>query len=295
MRGCFLLSLVALGAPAVAHAAEPVVLEPSGPWRLDYAEQKCRLARMFGEGENRHALFFEQSGPSAEFGFTAAGPGFKRFRASRDVKLQFGDRQEPRETEPFLGELSGIGTAVIYSALTLEHDPDNPRDDSVVEEKLLTSLPEPEMSTASQADLVRLSQGKRSVEIRTGNLEAPMKALVTCTHDLVDHWGLDVEKHKTLTRMPYWLNVDSVARRIQKKYPSSALRIGEQGIMRLRVIVEKDGSVSECMIENATEVEALESPACQDMRKAQFDPALDANGEPMRSFYTTSIVYRINA
>ena len=61
----------------------------------------------------------------------------------------------------------------------------------------------------------------------------------------------------------------------------------------MRVIVEADGSVSECFVENSTETERLESPACREMLKSEFEPARDAEGQPMRSFYASSISYVI--
>ena len=87
--------------------------------------------------------------------------------------------------------------------------------------------------------------------------------------------------------------IQSLVTRRQKVLPE-ALRKGESGIFRLRVIVEADGKISDCVINNATITESLESPACREMRGANFEPALDKDGNPMRSFYTTQIVYRIN-
>ena len=93
--------------------------------------------------------------------------------------------------------------------------------------------------------------------------------------------------------MVKWKNEKKIARRIQKKYTRSALNRGEQAILRMRVIVEADGTVSECEIYDATKTERIETNACEEMDRAEFDPALDANGNPMRSFYTSNIIYQI--
>lgn len=63
--------------------------------------------------------------------------------------------------------------------------------------------------------------------------------------------------------------------------------------MRLRVIVNPQGRVEDCAIIKATETEKLELPACKVMEDATFEPALDAAGQPMRSFYATTITYVI--
>jgi hypothetical protein len=50
--------------------------------------------------------------------------------------------------------------------------------------------------------------------------------------------------------------------------------------------------VESCTILKATQTEQLESPACKVMQRAQFEPARDAAGQPFRSLYVTSIIYR---
>src|SRR3546814_10235975 len=79
------LAVLACLAASPARAADdaPVVLEPSSQWNVDFAEDRCRLARTFGGEGNRHILLFEQGGPTAAFGLTVAGPQFERFKTDR--------------------------------------------------------------------------------------------------------------------------------------------------------------------------------------------------------------------
>lgn len=116
--------------------------------------------------------------------------------------------------------------------------------------------------------------------------------LNTCTQDMISDWGLDVAQHLAATRRPQWNNEMEIARRLQAQYPAAALRQGVQAILRLRVIVGVDGKVEKCQIDAATTNE-LESPACREMENAEFEPALDAEGQPFRSYYATSIIYRV--
>jgi len=97
-----------------------------------------------------------------------------------------------------------------------------------------------------------------------------------------------------MSRLPRWTNEQAVVRRIQATYPLQALRRGESGIIRLRVTVEEDGSISDCILDKATIAESLDPPACREMRRAEFEPALDKGGNPMRSFYQTNIIYRVS-
>ena len=43
------------------------------------------------------------------------------------------------------------------------------------------------------------------VRVETGSLRAPIEALQVCADDLLTVWGLDIEKHKTMT-VPAILN-----------------------------------------------------------------------------------------
>ena len=96
------------------------ILEASSPWNVNYGEEQCRLSRVFGPEDQKHLIFFEQWGPGSDFGFTAAGPSFDRFKGARPTYWRTFDGQEPHRTEPFRGNVDKVGSAIIYSALDLE-------------------------------------------------------------------------------------------------------------------------------------------------------------------------------
>ena len=62
----------------------------------------------------------------------------------------------------------------------------------------------------------------------------------------------------------------------------------------MRVMVNEAGAVTDCHLERATKLESLNSPACKEMQRATFEPALDRDGTAMPSYYATTIVYRVN-
>lgn len=289
MRALLCLSLVPLAAMPVSPAsAKPVEIAPSTPWNADYGEGRCRLTRLFGEGESRHLLFIDQYGPSEAFGLTVAGPAYRRFGNRQRTALRFYDSQRPHRTEPYTGEVDGFGTGVIYSNVSLEHGTDHEED-----EEASASLPQLDIRFADQARFVGLLQRASEVRLMTGPLGKAFAELNKCTQGLVNSWGVDAAAHLAATRAPRWTNQDAVVRRIQANYPRSALGAGQQGIVRMRVIIDQAGAVEQCTLLNVTQADKLQSPACEAMREARFEPALDASGQPMRSFMTTSIAYQI--
>ncbi|HEY6965686.1 MAG TPA: energy transducer TonB [Erythrobacter sp.] len=281
------LACLAMLAAAPARA-EPVVIQPSSPWNVDFGDDKCRLARFFGEGEYRHLLSFEMYWPDVGAGMMVAGPAMKPFASLRQTDLQFYAAQAPRETEPFGGRAGEYGDALIYSSVRLTES--GPPQESY--EDVETSLPGLDTAFGEKAGFVRLKQGRAEIRLETGPMGKAFELLNQCTLGLVESWGLDPEKHRTLTRMARWTNSRALVRRIQESYPIAALSTGEQGILRMRVIVSETGTVESCTLLKSTVTRNLDSPACKFMQRATFEPALDAEGKPMRSYFVTSITYR---
>lgn len=260
-------------------------LEPSTDWNIEFGEKTCRLARIFGEGENKHILIVEQSGPSELFTLTIAGPEMKKYRQIITRLALKPDEGFP-QTYGDPAEVVGYGPGEVFTSLKIGK-PDESTD------RELRVLPHIDLDEAAKIERVVYGHGGSALSFETGDMSAPFQALNVCAADFVRAWGLDEEKHRSFKKMAVWKNDGDVAKLIQKKYTRAALKRGEQAIFRMRVIVETDGSVSGCMLADATQTERLESNACDEMAKAEFAPALDKEGNPMRSFYLTNIIYRI--
>lgn len=279
------LSVLAAAAPA---QADVVTLKPSSPWNADFGEDRCRLAGYFGEGEDRHLLFFEQYWPAPGAGLTAAGKSFNRFNNGAATALHTGEGRPPLETRPFKGDVEGVGDALVYSGINLAYGQAEPEQAAAA-----GGLPALDTRYASGVEYLSFRQRGQEVRFDTGSLGKAFEVLNQCTAGLLTVWGLDAEQHKTAQRLPQWTNGEDVARKIMARYPRGASAIGEQGIMRLRVIVNEAGAVESCVVLKATTTKKLESPACGLIQEARFEPALDAAGKPMRSYYVTSITYKM--
>ena len=280
----------------------PVILEPSSAWHVEYADEKCFLFRTFGNDGEAHLLSFSQGGPAGGFSLVASGPSFKRFRNRRETTVAFGDDIVEDATLPYTGESAIYGASVIYSNLSIssgataasQTTSDNESEHAALSDGGLAKLPQIDLSLADKAVHFSLRQRKREVRFETGNLKAPMAALNACSQDLLTFWGLDLEQHKQVQRFPVWENVNDVVEEIHAQYPSKALRKGESAIFDLRVIISPVGEVVECKLDRITIADSLNSPVCKLMKDAKFKPAIDANGNPMSSFYLTKLTYRIN-
>ncbi len=291
MRGfSFAIAAVALTSLAVhhdnLHAKEPVVLTPSSNWHIDFAAEKCRMVRTFGEGDNRHAIIFEQHSPNASFGLTVAGPSFDYFKSRKSTALRFNSRQKAWQGKPFKGDLGDLGSAMVYSSVY-------PATGLAFEEAKDDLSNQIDVKAGEEIEFVGLRQSGREVQLHTGPLAEAFGVMNQCTQGLLTDWGLDAEKHLSAKQLPQWQNAESVTKRIQRTYPTRAVAAGEQAIVRLRVLIDENGNVTDCVINGVTATDRLQSPACQQMQKAEFRPALDSERKPFKSYYTTSITYQI--
>lgn len=293
----FLLAMAAsaLFIPDSAQA-EDVVLEPSSPWHLDYGADKCRLARTFGEGEQKTILFLDQYQPSSSFTWTIAGPPVEAVDSANRYTSQFGPGLTAKIIKgfpgPTLGKLEGYGAAIIQSG----HRGDDEGESGDVEESAI-SLPHLAAEEGGQIEWLEIRRGRHhSLRLLTGNMRAPFDAMNKCMADLLADWGLDVETQRRRVNGPEWTNIRRVVRKIQDHYPSKALDRGAQARLNMRIMVGTDGRPTGCVLTDVTKADNFDDAPCQIvMREARFEPARDAQNQPVPSYYATSIVYAIGS
>ena len=298
------LGIVMAGFSSPAQAAkEPVVLKARTPWNVDFGETKCRLARTFGEGEDMHVLLVDQHYPSSGASVTVAGSSFKRFTNRKETLVALGDASQPFEAPAMKAELGRISHGLVFSNIYFLKDQPavliEAREAADAANETGDDAPvriSAQLDAEFGADIEYLSftQGSREVRLETGPLGEAFEVLNTCTSDMLREWGFDVETQRLVTKGPVWTNRDAITRRIVDSYPRRALRRGESAVLRMRVTIDEQGGVEDCVINEVTQTETLQSPACEQMQGAEFKPAVNVVGQPVRSFFTTSITYRIN-
>lgn len=123
------------------------------------------------------------------------------------------------------------------------------------------------------------------VLLETGSLKKPFATLAECADAMVGSWGVDAEKHKSLSRTVQpsnypgdWLDTAD--------YPSKMLEARQPALVNFRLIVGKDGVATACHIQSTTRPKEFDDTVCKAvMRRARFEPALDAEGQPILSYY----------
>lgn len=291
-----LLAAIALACPQMAAAqdAPAKVLAPSSGWLLDYADDRCRIIRTFGEGEDKMLVFFDQVEPKGRVDWLVSGPALSDVKSKDEVRVQFGPGNEPFEVAQqgiSFPEYGAALTSTGYSKLTVVASGTDP-DALPLEEiwKEVRTL-DPEQGAGVEWLDLRSERGG-AVRMELGDLKPVHVAMNACMADLLTSWGLDAKRELARSTGPEPENLLSVAQKIQQRYPFRALRSGESGLIAARVLVDADGQPGECTITQLSDAEKFGAGVCRDIvTTARFSPAKDANGVPMPSYYLTRIRY----
>lgn len=196
--------------PASVHAGEPLVLQPSSRWNVDYAADQCSLRRVFGAGDERVTISLERFEPGDKFSLLVMGKPLSKLSGERT-----GYRFEPNggswNRASLAGDVDGE-TAFIYSSATLDQRPEpiverrgdgtlSTRDSDIAlgDPDVFGSRTSPDREAEIDA-LVLGNPDKRSIRLQLGSMGKPMAAFRTCLDELVSHWGIDVEAHRSLSR-----------------------------------------------------------------------------------------------
>lgn len=286
----------ALHAPLTANAAKaPQVLAPSTPWNLDYADDSCALRREFGPVDKRVVLELRQFAPDDSFEATLASKAF----TTRDsaMKVRFVPEDTPRTIgRPLILTYPGGISAVRWSDSLFQND--NPEDEG--ENATVQTLP-PRSDAAYKAREASVRALEISgalatpIVLQTGEMHRAMAGMRTCIDELMTHWGIDAVAQKTLTRRARTVGQIHWAKLIQANYPHSLLQAGKGGRVGVRMIVGTDGKPISCHIQSVVQDVVFGQTACRGLMKAaRFEPALDAAGKPIASYFLTRVIYRIN-
>jgi hypothetical protein len=283
------LSLIAAMSVAPAAQAQDatVTFRPSGSWTADYGDDYCRLIRTFSDGTREMSLALERLQPGAFVRLIVVGEGMRPFRNAEEIAYAFQPAGAAGKARYVRSETADGQQFVGFDPVTLAPPPPfgppapgtSPAPPPVYDRGA-------ELETARGITGLRLDEGLMSpVLVETGSLRAPVEALQTCADDLLTVWGLDAGKHKAMTAAPV-LNPDP-----RGVLPQGTIPFGEFGKLagganQVRLLIGADGKVTDCAIYSPALSQSLNERICSLARdRASFQPAKDADGQPMASVW----------
>ncbi len=296
-RAIFVL-LAALALPGVGTAKEPLRLKPGSKWNVHYAEDSCRMGRSFGEGDQKVVLMIDRYQPGDALRLSFIGKPANTYLNEGVVRLRFGPAEVEQEVQFYPGVLADkTPTLIIRGPVRLA--PRSPEEIAAYEASIKAKRFDFEWPdiTPEQEAAVTYIEVKRAIRrpfiLETGSLGAPLAALEKCTDELLGHWGIDVAKHAALSRKvtPKDNPGDWVTSR---DYPTGMLMQGKRAIVQFRLNVDTAGKPTACHIQQSTRPKAFDDAVCKAiMRNAEFEPALDAGGSPIASYWLNSVTFHM--
>lgn len=277
-------------------AAEPLRLKPSTKWNVHYFNDSCRLSRTFGEGNRQVTLMADQFAPAEHFQLILVGKPANRESLGRPLKgaVRFGPAEQESKVTAMMGDMQRQPALLVNGVVELA--PPSEAEIAAMKQGARTAVPyfRPPIGPAREAAATWLHvrvEGGRDFVLETGPMDKPLAALRACAWDSVATWGLDVEQQKALRRKaiprnPPWLR--------SSDYPTDMIREGQQAMIHVRLMVDETGRPTSCHIQASSRPKEFDKAVCDAfMKRARFEPALDAQGKPVRSYWQTSVLFRI--
>lgn len=287
--------LAAGGSPALA---DPLRLEPSSDWKLREYDDKCRISRNFGEGEDAVTLWLDQGSPTPTFNVTLLGRPLRN-PYGPNISVRF--TPEPEYSRNYIYSESSKGRPVVtlFGVLLTPN----------AAERALLGLP-PETQPAASVSAPRSDPGAlaaarasgitdiqigralaRPLQLASGALDAPLAQLQACAERLERQIGVNSALAATPPRP---VNQSAWVSRVQQGYPLYLAKAGEQAVLDIRLTISTSGKPSFCEVQSVEGLTSFNDTACLLLLKyATFEPARNAAGEPLVARYRTRMTFEL--
>ncbi|KRA81492.1 hypothetical protein [Altererythrobacter sp. Root672] len=285
------LCLAASSSAQGASRREPLILQPTSEWVLDYAPERCTLLREYGENDQKLKLRVDSFGSWVSFRVTVSGKLVpKSFGPVGDLSVRLTHDERERARRAFFGK-AGSQPAAFFG---LDFVPlEWLKYDEGAEERTLPdylsdpALKEFERNTTDM--LIEFASGKK-VDLRFSEMSRPLKALRDCIDNLHQAWGLDPDREKLLSKRAR--PTDQTVKAMQRHFPNDMVWSGRNGYIPVRIMVDAQGNGSDCVVQTDKVEESFREAVCEGLSKT-FEPALDQSGTPVASVFRTAVIYLI--
>lgn len=251
---------------------------------MNYDNDACHLIARFGEDSPVTAFKLTRYQPGDAFDITFYGKALRYDNPRMRAVIGFGVQPRSTERQAIVGDLNGKLPLIILNSLRLD-GAEPTRDDP--------NQPEVGPDMEREVTGIDLKVRGKWYWLDTGPLDAPMAAMRTCLSDLVGHWGYDPAVQASLIRRPEPVGSAGTWLR-SADYPDNALHKGHNGVVQFRLDIDETGSVVGCNILHRTSPDEFADITCRNLAKrAKFTPALDAKGNPVRSYYVNKVLWQI--
>lgn len=278
VRGLLLAAALSAGAAAVPAAAQE-----SDVWQYAESAETCRATRSFDTADGTTVLQLRSFGPDSAIELTVAGSEIAREpHAVRMVELGWDGEGYDRHQAGVLGTLGGVPSV----SLLTQNRQVAAFGFFYSERAVLVSRLDP-IAESMQLRVV----GYAPKEVRVGTLVEPLRQLEACEANLMEKWGWGRDYAQRVVTPPRMRDPQSWFFKAIV-YPAVANLNRVSNLLQLRLKVDARGRVAECVVQTSPGGSQFGSKNCSGLRRqARFEPALDAQGQPVESYFQMSITF----
>ena len=282
-------SAVVARADSTPEAVEgALVYEPQALWSQSSAGEGCSVRRDFARADQRMTFVMQRMDHEADIQFGLFGDGIARQRGTLHAGFMpsAGLGRFKRIADASIGEMPGLvfsGQPFPTPATGNDESGDRPRSSSA----LADAVGDTEFFVADGVAV-------RPLALHTYAIDKALQALDDCLSEKLAALGVPqavLDRTETSARP---VDIDQWAAEIQKNYPAEALRSRYDGPVPVRLVIDPQGRPTHCHVLNQMTAKVLREAACSALLQyGRFEPARDAEGEPLPGLLRTSIQYEL--
>lgn len=286
---CASLTLATSAMPVAAQEEGPRLFTRTGQWQLEEADEECRIARVFTNGDQQIALALERNRADPLVRVVLVTNALSFYRTAEELGYTFQPSGEHRAARYITAEMAdgqhyyNLGNVLLAAPGTPPPPPGTPQP---VYDRAA------EQAFAAGITAIEFNEGlTQPVRLETGSLRAAITALQACQDDLMRTWGLDWERHQTMTRRA------APEGRASDWIPAGTIGFGNfaslsAGRNPFRVMVSAEGQPTACSAMWVSLDASKNERVCNAiMQHGRFLPALDAAGQPMASYWIVDYLF----
>jgi|GEM_PF-3802519 len=268
--------------PGMAQAEARRVLEPASPWAMEYAEDSCRLIREFSDAKGTVTLAIQRDAPGTGQVIGVVGDDLRVDRKATSATVTFAPEGSNGTNWLFQSRLEDGSTSYLLLGTPLPATPGSAPRAAGADAIPVTFAQERAEQLAVGESTTAIVLGDAfwgGLRFETGTLDKPLAAMHRCEDDLMVSRGMDPAVQLSLSRRASVTNEMALLRALFGAVGRSVATV------RASLVVSPNGAVEQCRILYPRWSEDEEKEMCETIgRFGKYTPALDASGEPVRSY-----------
>lgn len=273
--------------PMLTFAASASSQTPSQPnaWSFGQTSEYCYLRKSIGAGAQKADVLIQAFGSGSPYHVAIRSATIPLRPQRADVaKISFGSPLALQDTFVILGKWNDLGTAVFAAS------PHSVRMNGEIyvyqstDARTLAPIdPSGEVLSIEMPDMEPMT-------LQLGTMSGEYERLDSCVEGLESKWRAAASAGAVIAREPELQHPGEA--NWHMKYPENMLLNLISGIAEIRMTVDQKGRARDCVVQVSTWASRFGEDSCAALKRvARFEPARDAEGNPVSALFQTSIIF----